>query len=84
MPDEQELGKVVHYYDKIMVAVVNLKKGVKVGDSLHFVGRDEDFNQEVASLQVEHEQVDKAESGTEVAIKVDQPVKKNWRVYRPS
>jgi len=34
---DQEIGKVVHYYDKAMVAVVKLLKGVKAGDPLKFV-----------------------------------------------
>lgn len=74
------LGKVIHYYDKIGVAVVKLSKAVKAGDSVKFVHGDKEFEQSIASMQLEHEQVKAGKKGQEVAIKVDQEVKSGTEV----
>ena len=37
------IGKVVHYYDKIGVAVIKLEKGLKTGDKVKFVKGNSDF-----------------------------------------
>lgn len=83
--DEQNLvGKVIHYYDKIMVAVVMLEDGLRVGDMVRLVSGDgeQEFTHVITSMQVEHQPVKEGKRGDEIAIKVDQPVKKNWKIYR--
>jgi putative protease len=72
---KKPLGKVTHYYDKIEVAIVELAGGLKVGDTVKFVGKGREFEQPVESIQVEHVQVEKAKKGDVVGIKVAQPVK---------
>ena len=42
----------------------------------------EEFEQKVESMQIEHEQVEKAKKGDEIAIKVDQPTKPGAKVYK--
>ena len=81
--EEKPLGKVVHYYDKAMVAVIRLDDGgLKVGDELRFVKFPEEFSQAIQSMQIEREAVDSAEKGQEVAVKVSQPAKEGTVVYR--
>ena len=75
------LGTVIHYYDKIGVAVVKLVKPVKTGDSVKFVHGDKEFAQTIASMQFEHEQVEAGKKDKEVAIKVDQEVKHGTKVF---
>ncbi len=75
------IGKVVHYYDKIGVAIVELTKTIKVGDSVKFHRGDSEFTQQVSSMQVEHENVEKAKKGDAIGIKVDQPVKEGAEVF---
>ena len=75
------VGKVVHYYDKIGVAVVKLDKGVKEGDNVKFVHGDNVFEQAVESMQLEHEQITQGKKGQEVAIKVDKKVGGGTLVY---
>ncbi len=75
------LGTVIHYYDKIGVAVVKLSKGIKEGDSVKFVHGDKEFEQSVASMQLEHEQIKSGKKGQEVALKVDQEVKSGTKVF---
>ena len=81
--EEKPLGKVVHYYDKAMVAVIRLDSdGLKVGDELRFVKFPEEFSQAIQSMQIEREAVDSAEKGQEIAVKVSQPAKEGTVVYR--
>jgi len=75
------LGKVIHYYDKIGVAVVRLTKGIKTGDKVKFVHGDKEFEQPVTSMQLEHEQIKAGKKGQEVAIKVGQEVKSGTKIF---
>ena len=53
-----KIGKVTHYYDKIGVAIVELDSDLGVGDIIKFTRGGEDlFDQEVKSIQIEHQQV---------------------------
>ncbi|GMR11018.1 MAG: hypothetical protein BMS9Abin28_1842 [Anaerolineae bacterium] len=70
MAEGKRIGKVVHYYGKINVAVVELESDLKIGDRVHFEGAHTDFEQEIDSMQVEHEVVELGSAGDEVAIKV--------------
>ena len=75
------LGKVIHYYDKIGVAVLKLKKPLKVGDLVKFTKGDNEFRQAIESMQLEHKSVSKGKVGEEVAVKVDKEAKKGTLVY---
>jgi translation elongation factor EF-1alpha len=72
---EQEVGKVIHYYDKAMVAVVRLSGNLKAGDTIKVAKGENEFEMKIASMQVNHEPVESGKAGDEVAIKVDQPTK---------
>lgn len=75
------LGKVIHYYDKIGVAVVKLSKAIKTGDNVKFVHGDKEFEQSVLSMQLEHEAIKAGKKGEEVAMKVDQEVKSGTEIF---
>jgi len=78
-----KVGKVVHYYEKIGVAVVDLNKKLKVGDRIKFVRGGADlFEQEVCSMEFEHKKIDSAKKGESVGMKVDQKVKNGVEVYK--
>ncbi len=79
---EKEVGKVSHYYDKAGVAIVELKVAVAVGDTLKFKRGDTEFEQALASMQVEHQSVSKAKKGDSVGVKVEQPVKEGTAVLK--
>lgn len=79
---EIRIGQVTHYYNRIGVAVLELQKGLRVGDVVHIRGRNTDFTQEVRSMQIEHEPVEVVEAGADVALKVDERVRQGDRVYR--
>jgi U32 family peptidase len=78
-----KIGKIVHYFDKIGVAVLKVEKGsVKVGDEI-LIGEEEvGFVQKITSMQLEHEQIKEAKSGNEVGLKVDGKVKTGMLVYK--
>ena len=76
------IGNITHYYDKIGVAVLAVTAPVKVGDNIQ-IGEDGiGFTQAIESMQVEHTQINKATKGSEVGLKVVQPVKKGDKVYK--
>jgi translation elongation factor EF-1alpha len=77
-----KVGKVIHYYDKIGVAILELKGSLKVGDKIKFEGHGADFEQEVDSLQVNHEQVGSAKKGEMVGLKVSGEVKEGTEVEK--
>lgn len=78
-----KIGRVTHYYDKIAVAVVELYADLSVGDHIKFVRGGEDvFEQEVTSIQVEHEKIQSAKKGDTVGLKVDNEIKEGAEVYK--
>ena len=82
------VGDVVHYYNRIGVAVLQLveQDGAiarrRVGDMLQILGYSTDFQQQVTSLQIEHQPVHEAFPGQDVAMKVGQRVRRHDKVYR--
>ena len=78
-----KVGKVTHYYDKIGVAVLSLDADLGTGDKIKFVrGGEELFEQDVSSMQVEHEKIEKAKKGDVVGMKTDQPVKDGAEIFK--
>jgi putative protease len=76
------IGKVIRFFSKIGVAAIRITGGeLKVGDTIKFKGHVTDFEQYVDSMQVEHENVEKVETGKDVGIKVKEAVKENDMVY---
>jgi len=78
---DTKVGTVTHYYDKIGVAVINVLSPLKVGDRIKISGHDKEFEQEITSMQVEHQNIQAAKKGNDVGMKTDQPVKDGDEVY---
>ncbi|HUJ80024.1 MAG TPA: hypothetical protein VLY45_06900 [Nitrospiria bacterium] len=82
-PGEQPIGRVVHYYSHLGVAVISLDKGpLQVGDTIHIKGHTTDFRQRVESMQVEHESITKAVPGDDFGLKVIDHAREHDVVYR--
>ena len=79
---EELVGTVTHYFARPQVGIVKLSAAIKLGDTLHFRGHTADFQQEVASMEIEHAHVEAAASGAEVGIKVRERVREGYQVYR--
>ena len=80
MAKSNSVGKVIHWYDKISVAVVKLTKGLKVGDSIKVKHGDDEFEDTVSSMQLDHESVKSGKKGQEVAIKLSQKAKEGSEI----
>jgi len=82
MAEEKLVGKITHYFTNIGVAVVEITSGgLKVGDKIHIKGATSDFEQGIESIQVEHENVEKAKKGQSVGLKADQQVREGDDVF---
>ena len=79
---EKQIGRVTHWYDKLGVAVLDLKGTLKVGEKVKVVKGAEVFEEEIASMQVNHKDVSSAEKGDEVAVKFSQKTKEGAAVYK--
>lgn len=79
---EKYIGKVTHFFNKAGVMVVGLRAKVSVGDRIKVQRGQEEFEQTVDSMQIEHEDVKTGGEGEEVAIKVERPVKEGDQVYK--
>ena len=82
MEEGQIIGKVSHFYPKISVCVVDLQGTLKVGDTIQIKGTTTDFAQEVESMQVEHKNIQKAEEGQSVGLKLSAQAKERDVVYK--
>ena len=78
---EKKVGEIAHYFGKIMVAAINVKAEIIVGDTLHIKGHTTDFEQVVDSMQIEHESVPKAKKGDDIGIKVKDHVREGDEVF---
>ena len=79
---DNPIGKVVHYYDKLGVAIIDLQNGgLKIGDQIKFKKGDSEFTQAVDSLQVDHKDVDSVKKGDSFGVKVNQPTKPGTLVF---
>jgi translation elongation factor EF-1alpha len=79
---EQPIGKVTHYFGHLEVAAVKLTADLKVGDRIHIKGHTTDFTQPVASLEVEHQKLEQAGPGQEVAFKVAEKARTGDEVFK--
>jgi hypothetical protein len=69
--------------NRVGVAVVRLTDGdLRLGDRVKINGRTTELTQTVESLQIEHRGVEHASRGTEVAMKVPEPVRRHDQVFR--
>jgi len=84
---DSKVGRIDHYYDKIGVAVLEVTDNpISVGDTIKITDKsgEEKFTQTVTSIQVEHNNVEEANKGEAVGIKIDQPVTEGDLVYKVS
>ncbi|MCK4337654.1 MAG: hypothetical protein KAX11_06905 [Candidatus Aminicenantes bacterium] len=82
---EEEIGRIIHYFSKINVAVLEMIEGkLKTGNTIHIKGHTTELYQKVSSMQVDYKPVDVAEKGMQVGLKVKSHVRPNDRVYKIS
>ena len=72
MAKNNSIGKVVHWYDKIGVAVIELSGGLKVGDTIKVAHGDKEFTEAISSMQLDHAPVKSGKKGQQIAIKLSE------------
>jgi GTPase len=77
-----EVGHVTHFFTRISVAVVELSATLAVGDTILIKGPTTDFEQVVESMQIEHENIERAEAGQSIGLKTEQRVREEDIVYK--
>ncbi len=80
--ERQAIGQVTHYYGKIGVAILKLDAPLSVGDVLAIVGSTTDMEQQVKSMQVEHQNIEQAAAGDLVGLKVKDKVREGDTVFK--
>ena len=80
---DKKIGTVSHYFDHIGVAIIEVETPFAVGDTIKFVRRGEDlFQQQITSIQEEHQQLERTKKGQSVGVKVDKKVHEGVDVFR--
>ena len=77
-----EVGHIIHFFSKISVAVLDLTAPLSVGDRILVKGPSTDFEQVVESMQIEHENIQRAEKGQSIGIKLVQHARERDVVYK--
>lgn len=79
---KMEVGKVTNFYSKISVAVIQLTAPLNVGDTILIKGDTTNFEQTVDSMQIEHTNIQTAEAGKAIGMKVKDRVRPSDIVYK--
>jgi len=79
---EKEIGKITHYYGHLSVGIIELSDSLKTGDNIHIKGHSSDFNQNVDSIEVEHQSVPEAKAKDVIGIKVLEKVHPHDKVFK--
>jgi len=79
---EKSIGTITHYFSHLGVAVMDVTSELRVGDEIHILGHITDFTQRIASMEIEHKKVEVVGPGTEVALKVEEYVRKGDDVFK--
>lgn len=79
---EKKVGKVIHYYGKIKVAIIKTGQELKIGDVLHIQSGELDFHQKIFSMHLNHEKIKKAKKGQSIGMKVSKKIKEGAMVYK--
>ncbi len=80
MAKEKQVGTVTHWYDKLGVAVVKLSGKLSKGDRIKVKKGEEEFEDIVASLQIDHKDVASAKKGDDAAVKLSKHAKEGAAV----
>jgi hypothetical protein len=77
-----QVGHITHFFSKISVAVVELTAPLAVGERILVKGPSTDFEQVVESMQIEHENIPRAEAGQAIGLKMMEHARERDVVYK--
>jgi hypothetical protein len=78
---ERKVGQVTHFFAGPSAAVLRLSADLKVGDRIHITGATTDFMETVNSMQIDHNSVEHAGPGDDVAILTKDRVREGDEVF---
>lgn len=81
MVKNNSIGKITHWYDKIGVAVVKLDKALQVGDKIKIKHGGQEFEETIASMELNHQSVQSGKKGQEIAVKLSQKAGENSEIF---
>jgi U32 family peptidase len=78
---EAFVGRIIHYYPRINVGIVELTDGeINLGDVIHVQGKQTNIVQPIDSLQIDHQNISHADKGRRVGIKLKDRVRNQDQV----
>ena len=81
MTKDNLIGKIIHWYDKINVAVIKLNKSLKIGDNVKIKHGDQEFEEIITSMEFDHKSIKSGKKNQEIAVKLSQKAGENSEVY---
>lgn len=80
--EKKLVGKIIHFYPKISVAVVELADSLRTGDKILIERGGDSFEQTVGEMQMEHKNIAEAKKGQSVGLKVVSQTHEGAKVFR--
>jgi len=79
---EMKIGNVMHYYNHLHVATVEITGGeLHIGDMIHVEGNTSNFRQKVGSMELDHKKVEVAKPGDIVGVQIAEHAREHDAVY---
>jgi len=79
----EEIGEVIGFFAVPSAGIVEIKKGsLKIGDKIWIRGHTTDLVETVTSMEVNHQKVERARAGEEVAVQVQARVRRHDKVVK--
>ena len=79
---EAEIGLIVDFFARPVVAAIQLTGELNVGDKIHIKGHTTDMEVVVDSMQIHNQNVSVAKAGDSVGIRVTDKVRHGDKVYK--
>jgi putative protease len=78
----EAIGTITHYFGHLSVAAISLKAALAVGERTHIRGHTTDVEQTIESMEIDHQRVERAGPGDDVAISVKEHVREGDLIFR--
>jgi selenocysteine-specific translation elongation factor len=79
---EELIGTVSDFFARPVVAAIELKAGLRVGDTIRIKGHTTNLEMAVESMQIKNVPVEEANAGDSIGVKVTDRVRKGDTVYK--
>ncbi len=81
MAKNNPIGKITHWYDKISVAVIKLNETLQAGDKIKIKHGDQEFEETITSMELDHKPVKSGKKGQEIAVKLSQKASEGSAIF---